>query len=162
MEYVPAMQAVHAEDPAESHPGAPPRIRAAVSPIHVALASEWNDAHQNTCDSDGHFSAGSSYFETCWVSGINDCLKQKRTPENGNQASPRSIKSFFDRINRPGLTAPNDFTCLDTNFLTDWRPPQPQGLGANIHACPPFAKYKLLTPGHNCAICCAVLAMSCT
>ncbi len=56
MEYVPAMQAVHAEDPAESHhPGAPRRIRAAVSPIHVALVSEWDDTHQNTCDSDGHF-----------------------------------------------------------------------------------------------------------
>jgi hypothetical protein len=31
LEYVPAMQDVHAEDPGESHPAAPRRIRAAVS-----------------------------------------------------------------------------------------------------------------------------------
>ncbi len=39
LEYVPAMQAVHAEDPAESHPGAPRRIRAAVTAIQLAAAT---------------------------------------------------------------------------------------------------------------------------
>jgi hypothetical protein len=38
LEYVPALQAVHAEDPAECHPRAPRRIRAAVITIPVTPA----------------------------------------------------------------------------------------------------------------------------
>ena len=48
LEYVPAMQAVHAEDPAKSHPGAPRRIRAAVTAIHLADATASGPRRQHT------------------------------------------------------------------------------------------------------------------
>ena len=42
------MQAVHAEDPAKSHPGAPRRIRAAVTAIHLADATASGPRRKHT------------------------------------------------------------------------------------------------------------------
>jgi hypothetical protein len=79
LEYVPAMQAVHAEDPAESHPGAPHRITAAVSASHIAAAtpSGSNRDHpralpslallSNPALAKTNFRSYKSLFATTWV-----------------------------------------------------------------------------------------------
>ncbi len=45
------------------------------------------------------------YLENYDISWRNDCFKRKKTPQNSIQVNPRLCYFFWDRSDRPGLTA---------------------------------------------------------